>query len=1124
MLRQHRQRGSAVLTLALLFCPAVMFGQIYTSSIVGQVSDASGAAIPNAQIIVTNTATGISASETADASGVYSIPSLQPGTYNVVMTKEGFDALTMLGVSVLAGQSVRADAKLQVGNVKQSISVTTTPSMVETESPAIAATISSKQMQDLPLAQQTIDGLLALTPGAQASGASPQTGGGTHWGSSNFTVNGVQSNDIGNGSGAYSYGLGMVSLPPLSSMSEFKVEAYNTNAEYRTLGTISMITKSGSNGFHGNVYEFLQNSKLNANTFTNNALGKDRSPQKLNQFGAAVGGPIIKNKAFFFFDYYGLRNRSYSLAQDTFASDAMRHGDFSALSGVTQLYDPLSGSPFLNNQIPASRITSQAKTLLGYVPALTGPTNLNALPNGEPNYYALLSRAQNVNSADVRLDYHISDKDQLYGVYNRSIGDPWEVFMGYPSTFGNASNYGYKTFGYSLAETHTFSPTVLNEFRAAWFDHPSIRSGQNQDFDPTTLFPQLTKSPNRGLPTMGMTGYTSITDIGKGYYNHGFDWELSDNIIIIRGRHSFKAGAQATTYKSYSSNPNAPLGAFSFDGSWTGNVGWAGSPRSQGNAFADFLLGNASSSTTGTAGVFEAVYSSWDTEFFAQDTWQATSKLTLNYGVRYSYETPWNWQGDYSTYWDPKTNQLALPQDSATATFPGFGASQKLFNAYHFTTTQALGISKKYMVGDKNNWAPRLGLAYRPFADNKTVFRAGYGVYYNFNPAYIGSRDDVLNAPWQGGLGGTSSGTYSSQLNGKTNGFVPDITFSNPFPTQLQAAAGASAHPSVYTVQRDLKNAASQQWTATLEREFASSWAGRITYAGNQTHHISWFFQDFNIPATQTPNVTIQNQRPYQPWGQFYSTRSGGSQNLEQLQLEASKRMSHGLSFQLEYAWTRSLDNVEASYGVQNPTYPGLEYGNSSGIARHSLVFNYLWEIPFGRGRQFGATINPVLNAVLGGWQISGITSYRTGSPFSVSFAVPSGYTGWWGGRADHTGSDLYAGQGSGHDIINGVNWFNTSAFTAPQPWQWGNGARNLLFGPGSANWDTSLQKEFSVREKVRFMLRGDFLDAFNHFNLGNPGSQIADTRDNGTPIATAGRIYGGSGSRLIQLGARLTF
>lgn len=1101
-----------------------MFGQIYTSSIVGQVSDSSGAGIPNAQIVVINTATGISVTQTADASGAYSIPSLQPGTYNVKVTKDGFQALVLKEVSVLAGQSMRADAKLQVGNVQQSIDVTTAPAMVETESPTIAATIGSKLMRDLPLTKQSIDGLMALTPGAQATGSSPQTGGGTHWGSSNFTVNGVQANDIGNGSGAYSYGQGLVSLPALSSMSEFKVEAYNTNAEYRTLGTISMITKAGSNSFHGDVFEFLQNDKLNANTFTNNALGKKRSPQRYNQFGAAVGGPIVKNKAFFFADYFGSRTRSYSLAQNTFASDAMRQGDFSALSGTTQLFDPLGGTPFQGNLIPASRITSQAKTLLTYVPALTGPTNLSALPSGGYNYFGLISSAQNVNSADVRIDYHISDKDQLYGVYTRSIGDPWGVFMGYPSTFGNASNYGYKTFGYSLAETHTFSPTVLNEFRAAWFDHPSIRSGQNLDFDPTTLFPQLTKSPNRGLPTMTMTGYTQIYDLGKGYYGHGFDWELSDNIVVIRGRHTFKAGAQATTYKSYSPNLNAPLGSFAFSGKWTGNIGWAGKTQSQGNAFADFLLGDANSSSTGTAGVFEAVYSSWDTEFFAQDTWQVSPKLTLNYGVRYSYQTPWQWQGDYSTYWDPNTNQLALPQDSDTATFPGFGASQSMFDAYHFTTTKALGLPKHYMVGDKNNWAPRLGLAYRPFNDNKTVFRAGYGVYYNFNAAYIGSRDDVLNAPWMGGLGGTSSATYASQVTGKTTGFTPDITFSDPFPTSLQSASGASAHPSVYTLQRDLKNAVSQQWTATLEREFASSWAGRITYAGNQSHHISWFFQDLNIPAKQTANVTTQNQRPYQPWGQFYSTRSGASENLEQLQLEATKRMSHGLSFQLEYAWTRSLDNVESSGGLQNPNYPGLDYGNSTGIARHSLVFNYLWEIPFGRGRQFGGTINPVLNAILGGWQISGITSYRTGNPFSVAFTVPSGYTGWWGGRADQTGSNLYAGQGSGHDIISGVNWFNTSAFTAPQPWQWGNSSRNLLFGPGSATWDTSLQKDFNLRENMRFTLRGDFLDAFNHFNLSTPSSTIADTRDGGTAIATSGKVYSGSGSRIIQVGARITF
>ena len=711
------------------------------------------------------------------------------------------------------------------------------------------------------------------------------------------------------------------------------------------------------------------------------------------------------------------------------------------------------------------------------------------------------------------------------------------MIQGYPASYGQGGNFGYKTFGYTLAETHTFNPHTLNDFRFAWFDHPSIRTGINQDLDPTTLFPQLTKSPNRGMPTMSMTGYTGMFyDYGTGYYGHGWDFEYADNLTWVKNRHTFKFGAMATTYKSYGPNNNAPLGSFGFSGQWTGNKGNPSQPSSQGNAYADFLLGTANSSTTGFAGIFEGVYYDWDTEFYAQDTWQASSKMTVYYGVRYMYQTPWNWQGDYSSYWDQSTNKLALPQDSATPTLPPLGASAAMMAAYPFTTTQALGIPKKYMIGDKNNWGPRVGIAYRPFSDNKTVMRAGYGVYYNFNPAFAGSRDDVLNPPWLGGLGGYPGSTYSTALPGKPAApFMPDITFANPFPASLSTSGGVSANANLYSMQRDFKNAVVQQWNATLEHQFTNNWAARATYAGSQTHHLQWFFGDLNVPAKQTPNVPIQNQRPYQPWATIYATRSGGVQNMNQMQLELTKRFSNGLMFQAEYQWTRSLDNVDASYGPMNPNYPGLDYGNSSSIRRHVLVFNYLYELPFGRGKQFLGGINKWADGIVGGWQVSGITNYMTGTPFSVGFAVPSSYVGWWVPLSATNRADAVAGaspynKGSGHDIISGVPWFNTSAFAPPQPWTYGNSARNILFGPGLWNWDISAAKSFSVREKVRFQLRADFLNAFNHMNLGNPNINIADTRDGGTAAPTAGLITGntalttGTSYRTIQVGAKLTF
>ncbi len=1135
MYNLNRSAVLAILALALLVPGTI--AQNITSSIVGSVTDASGAAIPEAQINIINEGTGLTFKTMADSSGVYSVPNLLPGTYTVVAGKEGFQTSRSTGIQVLAAQSVRVAIQMQIGDVQQSITVKAEAAMIRTESPTIGGSLTSRQIAELPLAQQSIDALMALVPGAQVSGASPQTGGGTHWGSSNFTINGTQANDFGNGAAAYSYNLGLISLPNTNSLQEFKVESYNTNAEYKNLGTITMVTKGGTNAFHGDAYEYNQNKSLNANTFLNNATSHPRAPFLRNQFGVDIGGPIKKNKAFFFFDYYGLRNTTYGAPVLTIPGTAMRQGDFSSLCSIyvagtcadpkgTQLYNPFTGNPFPNNIIPSNLITPQAQALNKFLPAPTQAVNAAGVPGAAPNYYGLVRTAQTVNSLDARIDYQISAKDQLFGVYTRNIGDPMNVYQAYPSTYGQGGNFGYKTFGYTATETHTFSPYIVNDLRVAWFDHPNIRQGMNLDFDPTTLFPQLTKSTNRGLPTMLISGYTGMFyDYGQGYYGHAADAELSENLTWVHGKHTFKFGANVTTYKTYGPNTNAPLGTFNFSGQWTGNKGWPGQPTSQGNAYADFLLGVTDKTTTGLAGVFEAVYGSWDSEFYAQDTWQVNSKMTVYAGLRYMYQTPWQWQDGYSTYWDPKTNKLALPQDSATPTFPPVGASLAMFNAYNFTTTQALGIPKDYMIPDKNNWGPRLGIAYRPFKD--TVFRTGYGVYYNFNPSYVGSRDDVLNPPWVGGLGGFAGSNYNTQITGNLKApFLPDITFANPFPASLSAGTGVSANPTLYAMQRDFKNGVIQQWNATLEHQFTSNWAGRVTYAGSQSHHLQWFFGDINVPMKQTPNVSIQNQRPYQPWGAITATRSGASQNFNQLQVEANKRFSNGFMLQVEYSWTRSLDNLESSGGPQNPNFPGLDYGNSTSIRPHSLIFNYVYELPVGRNKQFLSNMNKVADEIFGGWQVSGISTYQSGVPFSVSFAVPSNYTGWWGGRADRlAGSDAYANQGSGHDIISGVQWFNPAAFAPPTPWTWGNSARNSVWGPGLWNWDISLSKSFALGERVRLQLRGDGLNAFNHFNLANPTAAIADTRDGGVPSTTAGKIYGGVGnSRVIQVSGKIIF
>jgi hypothetical protein len=323
---------------------------------------------------------------------------------------------------------------------------------------------------------------------------------------------------------------------------------------------------------------------------------------------------------------------------------------------------------------------------------------------------------------------------------------------------------------------------------------------------------------------------------------------------------------------------------------------------------------------------------------------------------------------------------------------------------------------------------------------------------------------------------------------------------------------------------RNLLNTIMQQWNLTIEHQFAETWAGRVSYVGAQTHHALYYAGDINKPNVQQPNVPLQSQRPYQPWSQINRTHTDGKVNFSQIQIELNKRLSKGLLIQANYSFTRSLDNVPLVGGVQNPHNQNADYGNTDQTPRHVLALNYMYDLPVGRGKKMNIT-SRALDAAIGGWSISGITIYRTGQPLSVTFTVPSNYIGWWGGRPDAVaGADLYAGQQSGHDIVKGVQCFNPDAFAPPQPWVYGNSARNVLFGPGFWNWDIGAQKTFTVESGQRVQLRFDGLNAYNHFNLGTPNATIADTRDGGLPNPNAGKILSGSGNRILQLGLRYTF
>ena len=1177
------RKAIGILATQVLLFGGLAFGQIIVSSVVGTVTDPSGAVIPGAKVTVTNTNTGINVKATTSSNGTYSVPGLMAGTYEVTVEAPGFSTYHATGITVVSATTVRVDAKLRVGNTSQAVVVRDTAQLVHTDSMSISGSITTRQLADLPTSLQTIDTVLKTAPGvmpyganADGSNANPIVGGGSHWGTVNFTLNGMEINDPFN-SGAVTIqgnGGGGLVMPPPGSLQELSVKSANMTAQYEGHSTVTLVTKAGTNQFHGEAYEYLQNTALDANTYLSNASGNPRPVDHLNQFGGNVGGPIVHRKAFFFADFNGYRHAYGTVPQLHLPSMAMRSGDFSALcstfdaSGVctsgTQLYDPYTGDPFPNNQIPSSMIAPQAKALLSYLPAPTVADD-PAIPSEKTfNYVGSNSAIADIYGAELRIDYTLSSKDRIYGVYAQRVADPWGVAnTTYPQNYGQTIN-SYSERNISGSETHVFNPNTLNEFRVAWGDYATRFSGQNLKFNTSSLFPQDPPSVFHGLPTITASGYTGMPhDYGTGLYTPRKNVEFNDDFTYIHGRHTIQAGADENGYKIWYRVPsaNGVTGLFASNGNWTGRRGWPGTKLpSPGNAFADLLIGVGSSSQTSATGAFATWNYSRYLGFYVQDTWQVTPRLTLFYGLRVEHQTPWHQNVIQKTSFDPVNNKLVLPEKSATPTLPA-EASADLFAAYPYETTQAIGVSTQFNQPYGKHIAPRFGFAFRPFGNQKTVFRGGAGIYYNFVNAAVSGANEVFNPPWNIGI----SQQFVSKLPGSPKtAYLPDITFSDPYPSTTKTPV--TKNPLIHYVPRDFKAGVSAEWNLTIEQQIGTNWAARISYLGNTTSHLPYNGADYNAIPLQQPTIPIQNQRPYQPWSTISAFLSQGREEFNQLQLGLRKQFSGGLLFQGEYQYTRSLDDVGTSGGPEIPFYYRSNWGNTDGERRHWAVFNYDYELPFGRGRHWLRNANAFTNAVAGGWQVSGITEYGTGVPINLGVSLSgTGIVGWNPFRPDRVpGVPLYKGKQTGHTNLTGKGggdqWFNPDAFAPPACYNsllttsstntytkgstvtckdvsdagtsagiptyaaYGNAARNMLWGPGYWNWDMSGMKSFPVRESLKLQLRADFIDAFNHTNLSNPNVTLPDVRDQGNANPNFGVITDGIGNRTVQLAVKLMF
>ncbi|MBL8176530.1 MAG: carboxypeptidase regulatory-like domain-containing protein [Bryobacterales bacterium] len=1066
------------------FLTALSFGQNVTGNIVGTVRDASGAIVPTANVSVSNDGTGIETKAQANTAGDFTVPGLAAGTYTVRVEATGFRPSQAKGLVLLPNRSLRQDFTLEVGTVQQVVEVSAAPPVLNTENATIGNVMQSQQIVTMPLNGRFLDRLIRISAGVTTDSASnPRVAGSSYWGGMSFNVDGVAFNDPGNGGGAYSFRHGMSTLPSVDAVSEFKMDSNSQKAEFEGAASVTIATKSGTNNYHGTLFYFNRNKATTARNF----FALTNPPFNRNEFGGMIGGPIVKNRTFFFGGYESLLERSPRTFTLSVATAAMRAGNF---AGLNNLIDPLSGTPFANNVIPTSRIDSRAKALIDRValPNAPGQGAVGTLNNHITN----IKNDSDIDRYFVRLDHKLTDRDSLSFTGNISKANPYFVAQAYPEGYGSWENGGNDTRVGNFTWTRNISPSILNELRVGYTYHGPVRQGMNRDFDPRTLFPDLYGPlPLGGLPSANILGHVSIGDYGGSERGKQLTRQIIDNFTIIRGRHTFKTGFDFGNFRM-SSPPgafglgtgvanNAALGRFDFNGRFTNDTTGAAQPA---HGFADFLLGYANFTYRSTPTAVNLFYNTRYSAY-AQDDWQVNSRFTLSYGVRYMLQTTWKERDLAQANFDFASGKLIIPRSSLPPQ-----AQQRLFSSYPI----ALDENYSILSADTNNFAPRVGFAYRPFAGNKTVVRGGFGIYYNFLPVFIGFRQmGFSNPPF------LLAETFES-----TPGRTPSLTLARPFP----GGGAISPNPAITIVENNIRNSASQQWNMTLERELVSNIGLRVSYVGNKTSHLPFYNYNMNLPAVQRAG-TIQGQRPFQPWADILMLKGAGDSTIHQLQIEAIRRYSNGLSLQVEYSWNRSLDNTPIVGGPQNPYNTSNDRGNSDQVRRHIFTTAYTYELPFGPGKKF-ATAGGAAGKIVGGWQVSGITYLRTGQPFSVGFNATQ--PGWFANRAD------VARVGNlSRSERNITRWFDASGYTAPAPFTFGNSARNLLFGPGDIVFDVSVIKDTMINERIKTQFRAEFFNMPNHANFGNPGANIS-------VAASLGRITSAGDPRQIQFGLKLVF
>jgi hypothetical protein len=1071
---QHEKlRLLLCLMLAFFFTGQLRAQNRSTAEIVGTVTDSTGALVQGVKVKITNTKTGISTQISTNEQGAYNMPLLDPGSYIVEFEASGFGRVVRKGIDLELDQTARVDVQLKVGSINQEVTVTGSGPILNTDDSQRGTNFNSTLIADLPTVGRDASYFALLAPGtstAQSNVSGVDPGRRSVNGSRAFSISAT----VNGGSGVLPNSDNFVTLvPALAAVSEFNVIEDNFTAEYATgTSVLNIVTKSGTNKFHGTVFEYFENDYLNALNY----FAKRATPLRYNQPGGALGGPILHNRLFFFLSYQNTINPSTSVTTDTVPTTAVAGGDF---TGLPTIKDPSTGLPFPANKIPPTRIDAVAKKVVSYWPVPNESGNVN-------NFYFAGLQDLKTPIYDGRIDYQINPSNILSGAaHTYQLTNNHTGSIPGPACLNNSERCGVQVSDsqqWTLTDRWIISSTKVNEARFNFVRQFFNQNTSNQNMNlPQAL--GLTTVPQNYFPYFTMSGAIP-TSIGSGQHSGGAQniFSYGDSFTWVRGKHSLKFGGEFDRFQ-YNVLSTWNSGQFSFTGIFTG-VG-----------FADFLLGLPYSyslnAQPNTMGARRLQYSA-----FVQDDFRLNNHLTLNVGLRYEG------QGAFSEVQDRLSNfspTLLNPVTNTPGAILFVTPGNNTLQANHFRL-----------------FAPRVGFAWSP--SEHWVVRGSYGVFF----VPISAQRNFNSTPPGYAI------TQSLQVTNLSNP-TPVFLLQNG-PPQYAYPPASSRTPSIQNGQSvsyypdNAPQAYMQQWHLSVQRQISPSTVVELSYVATKGTHLL-FPRDLNqVPQSDLGPGNLQPFRPYSQYQSITTLFNDSNSHYNALQLQVNRRFSHGLTFLSNYTLSKSTDNCSLDLTTgggceyQNANAPAATYALSQFDQKQRVVVAGSYDLPFGEGRSF-MNRGGAANYVLGGWTASESFSANTGFPFTV-FASTSNPA---------LSGNLFANV-SGNPTAHAptiAQWFNVSAFSNPAAYTFGNSSRDILRGPGFWDWDMSMGKQFPLpigaEKQYHLDLRGDFYNVLNHPNFAQPNSTVGSAAT-GTIRAIAYSNTNNNPSRQIQVGLSLNF